>query len=179
FPPGESVGVWGGETFECGCLPRLFDTCREERHGRLAVHPWADNRSEKDSARRGAILRENWREKFSSFVEKLGATRVYVTIDLDCLRAEEAATNWENGRFAVEDLVWALTLLGEGNRIAAGDICGAWSAPFYARRKQRFASEMDHPKLPPQDPVIVRQKNDATLQRLLPALLHTDMRLRF
>ena len=31
--------------------------------------------------------------------------------------------------------------------ILGGDMCGAFSPPAYARRKQRFASRMDHPKL--------------------------------
>ena len=89
-----------------------------------------------------------------------------MTIDLDCLRAEEAVTNWESGRFTVEDVAWALELVGRGNRIVRGDICGAWSPPLYARRKQRFAAEMDHPKLPPRDPAVVRQTN---LRALSPA----------
>ena len=93
-----------------------------------------------------------------------------MTIDLDCLHAEEAATNWESGRFKVADLLWALGLL----RIGAGDICGAWSAPVYARRKQRFASEMDHPKLPPRAIDEMQRTNLAALAQLHPALTQRD-----
>ena len=32
----------------------------------------------------------------------------YVTIDLDCLNASVAVTNWEAGRFTIADLEWAL-----------------------------------------------------------------------
>jgi hypothetical protein len=134
----------------------------------LEVHPWADERNAKERQRRGAILREDWRAKFSEFVRRVGSTEVYVTIDLDCLRAEDAATNWENGRFTVEDLTWALRLLGD--RIAAGDICGAWSTPIYARRKQRFAANFDHPKLPERSFVERQETNLAALRQLLTAL---------
>lgn len=168
LPTVKKVSVWGCGNFECWWPARVFGNNLAEQRGRLAVHPWADERGEKAQRRRGAILRANWREKFSQFVRQLGDAGVYVTIDLDCLRAEEAATSWENGRFRVEDLEWALAQLGE--RIYAGDICGAWSAPVYARGKQRFASEMDHPKLPPRDPLLVRRTNLQTLRRLLPAL---------
>ena len=171
----ERVNVWGCGNFECWWPGRLFGNQRAERSGRLAVHPWADERSAREQRRRGAIFRHDWQEKFDRFVEGLGPKPVYVTIDLDCLREEEAATNWENGRFTLADLEWALDRLGRGQRIVGGDICGAWSPARYARRKQRFVSELDHPKLPPLDPEVVRQTNQAALERLLPALLaHRD-----
>jgi hypothetical protein len=168
WPRVEKVSVWGCGNFECWWPGRIFGNNRAERSGRLEVHPWADGRSAKEQARRGAIRRDDWREKFGEFVRQLGRTAVYVTIDLDSLRAEEAATNWESGRFTVHDLEWALAQLR--GRIGAGDICGAWSPAIYARRKQRFASQLDHPKLTPRDPAEMQQTNLATLQRLLPAL---------
>lgn len=170
LPQVEKVSVWGCGNFECWWPGRIFGNNRAERAGRLEVHPWADDRTAKERERRGAILRENWREKFAGFVERLGPAKVYVTVDLDCLRAEDAATNWESGRFSIEDVAWAIEWLGRGNRIVAGDICGAWSPAVYARRKQRFASEMDHPKLPERDPAVVRETNLSALYRLLPVL---------
>jgi len=166
----EKVSVWGCGNFECWWPARIFGNNRAERSGRLEVHPWADDRSAKERARRGAILQLDWREKFERFADSLDGREAYVTVDLDCLRAEEALTNWESGRFTVEDVAWAIARLTERNRIVAGDICGAWSPPTFARWKQRFASEMDHPKLPARDPIVVRQTNLGALQRLLPVL---------
>ncbi len=174
LPQVEKVSVWGCGNFECWWPGRLFGNNLAERRGQLAVHPWADERSAREQKRRGAILQDNWREKFGEFVRQLGNRRVYVTIDLDCLRAEDAGTNWENGRFTVADLEWALALLGRGNRISAGDICGAWSPARYARRGQRFVAQMDHPRLPAREPAEMRQTNEAALARLLPRLTHRD-----
>ena len=143
------VSVWGCGNFECWWPGQLFGNRRAERRGRIEVHPWADGRRREDQQRRGAILRSNWRDQFSEFVRTLGTDKVYVTIDMDCLGAAEAATNWENGRFTVVDLEWAMSELRSHAEIVAGDVCGAFSPPEYARRKQRFASEMDHPKLQP------------------------------
>jgi hypothetical protein len=163
--------VWGCGNFECWWPGSIFGNRKAERAGRLEVHPWADDRTVKDRARRGAILREDWRRKFSGFVEALErATDVYVTIDLDCLRAQEAATSWENGRFSVDDVTWALETLRSRVAIVAGDICGAWSPPRYARWKQKFASEMDHPKLAQPSSAEARRINDATLAALWPVL---------
>ena len=118
------------------------------------------------------MMRANWRERFARFVAELGESNVYVTIDLDCLRAEDAVTNWESGRFTLEDLVWALAQLRAlSGRIVAGDICGAFSPPNYARARQRFAAEMDHPKLPAPDLAVAREINLRALKALWPALI--------
>ncbi|HEY1582100.1 MAG TPA: hypothetical protein VGF73_03255, partial [Chthoniobacterales bacterium] len=164
----EQVNVWGCGSFECWWPGRIFGNNRAERAGRLEVHPWADDRSARARERQGAILRWDWRERFSRFAEGLREKQVYVTIDLDCLRAEEAVTNWESGRFTVEDVAWAIGELQRTSRIVGGDICGAWSPARYARRKQRFASEMDHPRLSVPDLAVVRQINLRALRTLLP-----------
>ena len=171
LPHVRRVSVWGCGNFECWWPRQLFGNRRAERAGRLEVHPWADQRPMKDRQRRGAILRENWREHFEGFVRNLDGANVYVTVDLDCLAAGEAVTNWESGRFTVVDLKWALTKLRESCRIVAGDICGAFSRPVYARWKQRFASEMDHPKLPRPNAQEIQRINLAALERVWPLML--------
>jgi hypothetical protein len=171
LPNVKKVSVWGCGNFECWWPRQLFGNRRAEREGRLEVHPWADDRSESEQKRRGAILRSNWREHFVRFAGELGGTNLYVTIDLDCLRAEDAVTNWESGRFTLEDVAWALDQLREAKaRIVAGDICGAFSQPVYARAKQRFAAKMDHPKLPATDPTAVAKINLRAFHALWPSL---------
>jgi arginase family enzyme len=162
------VSVWGCGNFECWWPHQIFGNRRAERAGILEVHPWADDRPAKDRQRRGAILRDNWRDRFERFSKSLVDENLYITIDLDCLRIEEAVTNWESGRFSVADLQWALGKLHESCRIVGGDICGAYSPPKYARRKQRFAAEFDHPKirLPEEDEI--RAINLAALEKLWP-----------
>jgi hypothetical protein len=173
LPEVKKVEVWGCGNFECWWPARLFGNRRAEREGRLAVHPWADDRPPSDQNGRGAILRANWREHFGEFVETLGGSNLYITIDLDCLRGEEAVTNWESGRFTTEDVAWALTQLrGASGQIVGGDLCGAFSPPVYARRKQRFAAEMDHPKLPVMDLERARRINLNAFETLWPILAH-------
>jgi arginase family enzyme len=171
LPQVTTVSVWGCGNFECWWPWQIFGNRRAEREGRLEVHPWADDRPLSDQARGGAILRANWREGFAQFVAALEESNVYVTIDLDCLRAEDAVTNWESGRFTVKDLVWALgQLRGSSAQIVGGDICGAFSPPVYARPKQRFAAEIDHPKLPPPNLEATRTINLRAFEMLWPIL---------
>jgi arginase family enzyme len=168
LPHVRRVSVWGCGNFECWWPHQIFGNRRAERAGILEVHPWADGRPAKDRQRRGAILRDNWRDQFERFSKSLVDENLYITVDLDCLRIEEAVTNWESGRFSVADLQWALGKLREFSRVIGGDICGAYSPPKYARRKQRFAAEFDHPKirLPEEDQI--RAINLAALEKLWP-----------
>ena len=170
LPHVEQVSVWGCGNFECWWPGQLFGNRRAEHTGRLEVHPWADGQSASHGARRGAILQDNWREKFSVFAKRIAGKAVYVTIDMDGLRAEEAVTNWENGRLTGADVVWALGELRMHAVITAGDLCGAYSPPQYARRAQRFISEMDHPKLERRDQAESTRINLATFELLWPAL---------
>jgi arginase family enzyme len=170
LPHVRRVSVWGCGNFECWWPHQIFGNRRAERAGILEVHPWADDQPVKNRQRKGAILRDNWRERFEQFVNGLASENIYVTIDLDCLRIEEAVTNWESGRFSVVDLQWALGTLRESCRIVGGDICGAYSPPKYARRKQRFAAEFDHPKIRLHDEGKIRAINLATLEKLWPSL---------
>ncbi|MEN3369470.1 MAG: hypothetical protein V7609_1613 [Verrucomicrobiota bacterium] len=173
LPHVKKVSVWGCGNFECWWPGKVFGNRRAEREGTLEIHPWADGRPASDQNRRGAIVRANWQARFAKFVHELEASNVYVTIDLDCLRAEDAVTNWESGRFTVTDIAWALTQLRSSRaRIAAGDICGAFSPPAYARWKQRFAAGMDHPKLPPPNLEAARQINLRAFEALWPILAH-------
>ena len=170
LPHVQKVSVWGCGNFECWWPGQAFGNRRAEREGRLDVHAWADDRPAGKQQRRGAIFRDRWREQFDDFVATLEGTSIYVTIDLDCLRAGEAVTNWENGKFATADLVWALSRLRNSARIVAGDICGAFSPQTYARLKQRFIATLDHPKLPLPDIEQARTTNRAALEKLWPAL---------
>jgi hypothetical protein len=58
-----------------------------------------------------------------------------------------------------------------GARIVGGDICGAFSPPRYARAKQRFAAEIDHPKLLAIDLENAREINLRAFETLWPALV--------
>jgi arginase family enzyme len=115
-------------------------------------------------------LRSSWRRCFEQFSQSIDGENLYVTIDLDCLDVKEAVTNWEAGRFMAEDLQWALKKLRESSQIVGGDVCGAYSPPTYARYKQHFAAEFDHPRVQLPDPERIRQINLATLERVWPLL---------
>ncbi len=170
LPQVQHVSVWGCGNFECWGWHRIWGNHRDVRAGRLAVHPWADDRSAADQAKPRSITRADWRAKFKTFAAGLAGRQLYVTVDIDGLRADAAMTNWENGRFSAEDVRWALGVLRGHATIAAGDLCGARSDAVYARRTQRFASETDHPELPPFDRQAAARINGQTFATIWPTL---------
>jgi hypothetical protein len=164
------AAVWGCGNFECWWPNQIFGNRKAERAGKLVVHPWVDGRSAKARNRRGAILCEDWREDFAAFARELVGENVYVTIDLDCLAPGLAWTNWENGRFTYEDLQWALDFLHDHAHIIAGDLCGAYSEPRFARAKQRLAWQIDHPRISLPKLETICEVNAAAWAALWPAL---------
>jgi hypothetical protein len=168
------VSVWGCGNFELAFPSRLFANRKALRSGTLAVHAWAERQKPAVQRRFDCMTRGNWRQRFEEFAQSLAGTKVYVTVDLDCLRAEEAVTNWENGLFTAADVAWALRKLRDKSDVIAGDLCGAYSPPSYPRWFQRLAGSWDHPKLPPIDLEQAGRINSIALGTIWPALTGAD-----
>lgn len=164
------ASVWGCGNFELAWPARLFANRAALADGRLTVHAWAERHKPAVCRRFGCMSRADWRERFEAFATGLAGSDVYVTVDLDCLRKGEAVTNWENGLFTADDVAWAIGRLCDAARVIGGDLCGAWSRPAYARWRQHFAGNWDHPKFPQPDESHARRVNSAALAKIWPAL---------
>lgn len=162
--------VWGCGNFELAMPSRLFANRQALRSGRLQIHAWAERQKPAVQRQFDCMTRQNWRDRFETFAASVAGQDVYVTIDIDCLRAEDAVTNWENGMFTAEDVQWALAALHKSARVVAGDLCGAYSPQRYARPFQRFAGRWDHPGIPEPGESAAREVNRRTLRVLWPAL---------
>ena len=162
LPYVERAAVWGCGNFELNWPSRLFGS------GGVVVYGWHER-----YPKRGTMTRSNWQSQFEAFSDSLRGQNVYVTVDMDCLREEEAVTNWENGLFTVADIAWAIGVLRSRANVIAGDVCGAYSPPVYERRKQRFAAEWDHPKIETLDFAAARATNTKSLRVIWPALVNS------
>jgi len=138
--------VWGCGNFEMNWPHRMFGNQEAQASGRLEVYPWRERLGRSARRRWGGMTAGDWRGRFGQFAESLAGQRVYVTVDMDCLRKGEAVTNWEAGLFTAGDVAWALDRLHEAAEVTGGDVCGAWSAPRHARLKQWLSSKLDHPR---------------------------------
>ena len=141
----KQVAVWGCGSFECRLPWRLLGNRSACRAGRLWVAPWRFEGGDYPSWLH-PMSALDWRTAFARYVESLQTLPVYVTVDLDSLTQSDAITNWENGRFSLSDIVWAIGLLRQKARIVGGDLCGAFSPAQYGSWFQALAGRFDHPR---------------------------------
>jgi hypothetical protein len=166
----QQVSVWGCGSFECNFPWRLLGNRSACRSDRLWVAPW---RSEGKNYPTWLhpISSSDWRAAFAQFLESIRIPAVYVTVDLDSLEERDAVTNWENGRFVLSDLVWALKLLRQKARIVGGDLCGAFSPMRYGSRFQAMAGRFDHPRPRIVTEIERRSINQRALETIWPHLV--------
>ena len=170
LPQVRGVAIWGCGNFELNWPGCLFVNRRALDAGRLNVWPWTERLKPSGRRRWPGIVRDDWRAKFAEFARTLANHNVYVTVDLDCLDVSESATNWEQGLFTADDIAWALAQIRTHTAIVGGDLCGARSEPHYARRTQRFAANLDHPRLPAANAAESAAQNARAFHKIWPAL---------
>lgn len=173
LPEIREAHVWGCGNFELALPHRVFANRAALRSGRLHVHPWAERYDRAVQKRFDCIWRRNWREEFARFAEGLGGGGVYISVDLDCLVASEARTNWENGLFTASEVAWAIGVVREHATVLGGDMCGGYSPLVSEGAFRRLAVWWDHPKLPPVSLYDARQINLAAFSTIWPALANS------
>jgi hypothetical protein len=164
------AAIWGCANFELNPPHRWFANHAALRVGRLEVWPWIERFGPSARRRWPGITAENWKDRFATFAAGLSDAPVYVTIDMDCLRPEVATTDWEQGLFTAEDIIYALGQLRESTTIIGGDLCGAHSPAQFTRWTQRQTALIDHPKKSAIDPETAHRLNLEAARRIWPAL---------
>ena len=169
-----AASVWGCGNFELRWPSRVFADKKALESGRLSIHAWAERQPPAIQDRFKCMDAGGWKKRFEHFAELMSGQDVYVTVDIDCLRKEEAVTNWENGLFTAADVAWAIDRLKRSARgIAGGDVCGAHSPARYARVRQRLAGTWDHPRIARPDASEALARNLAALRQIWPVLTST------
>jgi len=69
---------------------------------------------------------------FAAFLpSRVETEALYITIDKDVLRADEAATNWDQGRTSLDFLKTLIAPLLRSHRLIGADVVGDWSQAVY------------------------------------------------
>ena len=85
-------------------------------------------------------------KKFMSRVlQRCRSRKAYISIDKDCLKADHALSNWEQGRFSLDELLGLLKVIKETMDIVGLDITGEYSEPVVAGSIKELCSRLDHP----------------------------------
>jgi hypothetical protein len=95
---------------------------------------------------------------------------VYITIDKDVLRADDAVTNWDQGQLSLVGLERLVRAVAGRARLIGADVVGDWSPPRYgpgplAALLKRGEAFLDQPR--GGVPGDMARTNEATNLRLL------------
>ena len=169
-PRVDGIAVFGCGSFECRLPWRLLGNRAACRSKKLWVAPWRVDRTIYP-AWLHPVTGMNWRGALANYLDSLRTKVLYVTIDLDCLKESEAITNWENGRFSIEDIAWALDFIRSKATIIGGDLCGPFSTQRYGSWFQALAGRFDHPRQRAVRDEERRRINCRALEALWPRLI--------
>ncbi len=150
--------------------------------GRLELHPWrappsrvwgrvGDGPGHRQVGGRlvwNCLLRLQGASFLGALADRLPTEAVWVSIDKDVLRHEDAATNWDQGEMPLDTLLAALRELGAVRRIVGVDVCGEYSRPAFSDPIKRLAAWLDHPRNPPATEALAL--NDRANRRLIDVL---------
>lgn len=136
--------------------------------GRIELYPWrhepsrvfghAALRKGPGFRRKGTYIR--WRNvggaAWDGFLPEMIASLpaddlLWITIDKDVLRPEDAATNWDQGEMPLDALVAALRRLAATGRVLGADVCGDYAPPCFRHPLKRLSAWLDQPRQPPTD----------------------------
>ncbi|MCW5748223.1 MAG: arginase [Alphaproteobacteria bacterium] len=175
FAPRWHCGSWVNRALELPQLRRVVTVgpCSDDlvwpqlkganlaalRAGRLELYPWRHPPSRVfgdfddgpgHSAAPGHIA---WRcvgGAWDSFVDelcsRLPTDAIWISIDKDVLRAEDAATNWDQGAMPLSALTSALARLACRRRVLGVDVCGEYAPPRHRNLRKRFEAWTDQPR---------------------------------
>ncbi|HYM31132.1 MAG TPA: hypothetical protein VEU47_07540 [Candidatus Cybelea sp.] len=138
--------------------------------GRLELYPWrhgpsrvwgrigsgAGHRREGDHLVWRCVGDDGWPAFLDDLVSRLPTDAVWITIDKDVLRPEDAATNWDQGEMPLAALVAALKTVAGAKRVAGIDVCGEYAPPAFVNPLKRIAARLDHLRAKGAEPDVAR-----------------------
>ncbi len=151
--------------------------------GRLELYPWSappswvwggigdgpGHRREGSHLVWRCLAEENWPAFLDELAGRLPTEAIWISIDKDVLRPEDAVTNWDQGRMPLAALLAAVRRLPMGKRVVGIDVCGEYSPPRFTDPLKRIEAWRDHPH-GVQDPIMALERNDVTNRALVAAL---------
>ena len=101
------------------------------------------------SAERTVTLQSQLKTSLKAGVQEIlkhiSTQNVYVSVDKDCLRAEDAITNWEQGTLPLETVTACIAAIRESHAIVGADTVGDYSPPVFSSPLKWIGSFLDRP----------------------------------
>lgn len=182
LPHVQKIVVIGAGEEDLGGWHLLRGNMKAVWRGQLEIYPatWARSvtvdrttRVSRCAAQSGGEVRWKtveklgWGELMTRVIAGLPTTRVYVSLDKDCLNQSAAVSNWGAGELELGDVCAAIERLRRETEVVGADVTGEWSGGAPASAGFRAIARADHPKLERRSPgAAALARNAATNLRL-------------
>lgn len=96
---------------------------------------------------------------------------IYISVDKDCLRAEDARTNWEQGSMPLSTVTTAIRALKAHKQVVGADTVGDFSPVRFRSPLKWIASHLDRRSQPREELEVASRINAAANALLIEALI--------
>ena len=90
-------------------------------------------------------LKTSLKAGVQEILNHISTQNVYVSVDKDCLRIEDAITNWEQGSLPLETVTACIAAIRENHAIVGADTVGDYSPPVFNSPLKWVGSFLDRP----------------------------------
>jgi Arginase family len=90
-------------------------------------------------------LKHSLKAGVQEILDAISTNNVYVSVDKDCLRAEDAVTNWGQGTLPLETLTTCIKAVGRQHTIIGADTVGDYSPPVFSSLFKWIGSFLERP----------------------------------
>ena len=101
--------------------------------------------SEQQTVTLQSQLKTSLKQGVQEILAAISTQNVYISVDKDCLRAEDAITNWEQGTLPLETVVACITAIRGNHSIVGADTVGDYSPPVFNSPLKWIGSFLDRP----------------------------------
>ena len=90
-------------------------------------------------------LQEDLSSGITEILDAISTKEVYVSVDKDCLRSEDACTNWEQGTLPLGVVLKCIEAIRGKHRVIGADTVGDYSQPRFLSPLKWIGSLLDRP----------------------------------
>ncbi len=90
-----------------------------------------------------SLLKSNLQAGITEIISHIATQQVYISVDKDCLRLEDAFTNWEQGSLPLATVVETIIAIKKKFEIVGADTVGDYSAPKFRSPLKWLGSLLD------------------------------------
>jgi len=141
------------------------------QQGKIVLLPYQPVQVNAFSAKLKSSLQQDLLAGIAEVLTHIPTDNVYISVDKDCLRTEDARTNWEQGSMPLSTVTAIIQALSARKQIVGADTVGDFSPVRFHSPLKWIASYFDRRENPHEQRQVASLINATTNARLIQALM--------